>query len=62
MIDDLGNLGILGIIHLVIVIWAVLHIVQSRAAPLAKALWIVLVLLLPLLGVIVWFFFGPRSR
>ncbi|WP_043766229.1 PLDc N-terminal domain-containing protein [Algiphilus aromaticivorans] len=62
MIDDLGNLGILGIIHLVIVIWAVLHIVQSGASPLAKALWVVFVLLLPLLGVIVWFFFGPRSR
>lgn len=62
MIDSIGNLGILGIIHLVIVIWAVLHIFQSAAAPLAKALWVVFVLLLPLLGVIVWFFFGPRSR
>lgn len=62
MIDSIGNLGILGIIHLVIVIWAVLHIVQSGATPLAKALWVVFVLVLPLLGVIVWFFFGPRSR
>jgi hypothetical protein len=62
VIDSIGNLGILGIVHLVIVIWAVLHVVQSGAAPMAKALWIVFVLLLPLLGIIVWFFFGPRSR
>lgn len=59
MID---GIGILGIIHLVIVIWAVLNIVQSSADPLPKALWVVFVLVLPLLGVIVWFFFGPRSR
>ena len=56
------NLGILGIIHLVIVIWAVLHIVQSNADTLPKALWIVFVLVLPVLGIIVWFFFGPRGR
>ncbi|MCK5770113.1 PLDc N-terminal domain-containing protein [Algiphilus sp.] len=56
------NLGLLGIIHLVVVIWAVLHIVQSTSDTLPKALWIVLVLVLPVLGVIVWFFFGPRGR
>lgn len=58
MID---NLGILGVIHLVIVIWAVLNIVQSRSDVLPKALWIVFVLVLPVIGVIVWFFFGPRT-
>ncbi|MGB0213378.1 PLDc N-terminal domain-containing protein [Algiphilus sp.] len=56
------NLGILGVIHLVIVIWAVLHIVQSTSDTLPKALWIVFVLVLPVLGIIVWFFFGPRGR
>jgi len=56
------DLGFWGVVHLVIVIWAVINIVQSRSDPLPKALWIVLVLVLPLLGVIIWFFFGPRSR
>ena len=56
------NLGILGVIHLVIVIWAMLHIVQSTSDTLPKALWIVFVLVLPVLGIIVWFFFGPRGR
>jgi hypothetical protein len=42
-------------------IWAIIHIVQSRSSPGAKALWVVLVLVLPLLGLVIWFFAGPRS-
>ena len=35
--------------------------VQSSADTLKKALWIVLVLVPPLLGVIIWYFAGPRG-
>lgn len=59
MID---NYGILGIIHLAIVIWVVLNVVQSGASNLAKLLWVLFVLLLPVIGVIVWFFAGPRGN
>lgn len=59
MID---NYGILGIIHLAIVIWVVLNVVQSSASNLAKLLWVLFVLLLPIIGVIVWFFAGPRGN
>ncbi|MGE0874805.1 MAG: PLDc N-terminal domain-containing protein [Burkholderiales bacterium] len=54
--------GIFGLLILVADIWAIIHIAQSGSSPGAKALWIVLVLLLPLLGLIIWFIAGPRSR
>jgi uncharacterized membrane protein len=47
---------------LVLALWAVFHIAQSRAGPLSKAVWIVLVLFLPLFGFLAWLIFGPRSR
>jgi hypothetical protein len=46
---------------LVLALWSVFHIAQSRAGPLAKSLWIVLVLFAPYLGFLAWLLFGPRS-
>jgi hypothetical protein len=54
--------GPLGLILLGLVIWAVLNIAQSRASTGAKVLWILLVLILPLIGFIIWLIAGPRSR
>ena len=42
-------------------IWAIISILNSSASGERKALWIVLVVLLPLLGLILWFFLGPRD-
>jgi hypothetical protein len=53
--------GIFGLLVLLADVWAVLNIFQSRAGTGKKALWIVLVLVLPLLGVIIWYFTGPRE-
>ena len=54
--------GILGLLVLIGVVWAIINIVQSRASNGAKLLWVVLVLVLPVLGLILWFFMGPRGR
>lgn len=53
--------GIGGFILLVLDVWAIVSIVSSSASTGRKVLWTVLVLLLPLLGFIIWFFAGPRS-
>ena len=53
--------GILGLIILIADIWAVINILGSGASPGSKVLWIVLVLVLPVLGLIIWLFAGPRS-
>ncbi|HEX4872929.1 MAG TPA: PLDc N-terminal domain-containing protein [Nevskiaceae bacterium] len=55
------NLSFWGLIVLIADLYAIIHIVQSRAEPLKKALWIVGVLVFPVLGFIVWWFAGPRS-
>ncbi len=54
--------GILGLLILVADIWAIINIVQSSAPTGTKALWVVLVLLLPVLGLIIWYFAGPKSK
>lgn len=53
--------GILGLLILVADIYAIVKTVQSGADTLTKVLWIVAILLLPVLGVILWYFFGPRG-
>lgn len=58
---NLGNNSLWGILVLIADIWAIVNIAQSSASTGKKVLWIVLVLLLPVVGVIFWFFIGPRS-
>lgn len=53
--------GLFGLLVLIGDVWAILNIVQSGASTGAKVAWIVAVLLLPLIGLIIWFFAGPRS-
>jgi hypothetical protein len=57
-----GYGGIFGLLVLIGDIWAIINILQSSASNEKKALWIVLVVVLPLLGLILWFFLGPRDR
>lgn len=53
--------GILGLLILVADVWAIVKTVQSGASTGAKVFWIVLILILPLLGLIIWFFAGPKG-
>lgn len=57
-----GFNGILGLLILVADIWAVINIFQSAASNEKKLIWIVAVVLLPVLGLVLWFFLGPRGR
>ncbi len=53
--------GLFGLLVLAADVWAILNIFQSSSTTGAKALWIILVLVLPLLGVVIWYFAGPRE-
>jgi hypothetical protein len=53
--------GLLGLLILIADVWAIVNIFQSRASTGSKVLWTVLVLVLPVLGLIIWFFAGPRT-
>ena len=50
-----------GLLILIADIWAIINIFQSSESTGTKALWIVLVLVLPLLGLVIWYFAGPKS-
>ena len=53
--------GIFGLLVLIADVWAIVSIVQSAASTGKKVLWIVLVLVLPVIGLILWFLLGPRG-
>ena len=53
--------GLLGVLHLIVAVWAIINIVGSGASTVSKVLWTLFVLLFPLIGLIVWFFAGPKS-
>ena len=53
--------GLFGLIILVLNIWAIIKIVQSGSTALTKALWIVIILLLPVVGLILWYLLGRKS-
>lgn len=53
--------GLLGLIWLIIVIWAIVKVAKSSASPLAKLLWIIALLVFPVIGLIIWFLMGPKG-
>lgn len=53
--------GFFGIIHLALVVWAAVSILGSGATQLQKVLWILLVLVFPVVGLIIWIVAGPKK-
>ena len=54
--------GILALIILIADLVAIVKISQSADSTVKKILWILLVILLPVIGLIVWFLAGPGSK
>jgi len=54
--------GIGGLIILIADIYAIVMILQSSAKAVEKLLWALLVLLLPLIGLIIWYLAGPGKK
>jgi len=53
--------GIAGLLILVADVWAIINISQSSASTGREVAWIVLVLVLPVVGLVIWFLLGPRT-
>ena len=54
--------GLVGLIILALDIWAIINVFKSGASTGAKVLWILLILLMPVLGLIIWAIAGPRGN
>ncbi|WP_372874760.1 PLDc N-terminal domain-containing protein [Pseudomonas sp.] len=54
--------GLVGLIVLVLSIWAIINIVKSNTEVGKKVLWVLLILFLPVIGLIIWALLGPRGN
>ena len=59
---DINVTGIGAFILLALNIWAIISIIGSGGSTGKKVLWVLLVLILPLAGFLIWIFVGPRAR
>lgn len=53
--------GLGGLILLVLDVWAIVSIIGAPISTGKKVLWVLLVLVLPLIGFIIWLIAGPRG-
>ncbi|EAQ29860.1 hypothetical protein NAP1_03770 [Erythrobacter sp. NAP1] len=53
--------GLIGLLVLVLNIWALFSVWSSGASIAAKLVWTIAIFALPVIGVILWLVFGPRS-
>ena len=54
--------GLLGLLVLAADIYAIIKTIGSGAGTGSKVIWTLVILILPVLGVILWFLFGPSER
>ena len=52
--------GLLGLIILVLDVWGIIKVIQSSAGTGTKVLWVVLIMVLPVLGLLLWMLMGPK--
>jgi len=55
----MGFGGVLGLIILIADIWVIVKTLKSSTTTGMKVFWVILILILPLIGLIVWLFAGP---
>jgi hypothetical protein len=53
--------GLIGLLILIGDIYAIVKTLQSPASTGNKVLWIVLIVVLPFIGLILWFLLGPKA-
>ncbi|EQM65973.1 PLD nuclease N-terminal domain-containing protein [Pseudomonas tohonis] len=51
-----------GLIILALDIWAILNVIKSNVEIGMKVMWILLIVLLPVIGLIIWAIAGPRGN
>jgi hypothetical protein len=54
--------GIIGLLVLIADIYAIVQVVQSSADGVNKLIWVLIILLLPIFGVVAWYFAGPGGK
>ena len=53
--------GLIGLLILIVDIYAIYHTLKSGASTGEKVAWTIGILLFPFLGALLWFFLGPKG-
>ena len=54
--------ALLGLIILIADIWAIINIINSGEKGSTKIIWVIVILLLPVIGLLIWLLAGPKSQ
>ena len=62
--NDMFTFGndLIGLIALLLAIWAIVGTLQSSAEPVTKLIWVLIVLILPIIGFVLWYLLGPGAK
>ena len=50
------------VLVLLLDIWALISILQSGGTPVERLIWVIIILVLPLVGFLIWYLIGPGSK
>lgn len=53
--------GLIGLIIFALDVWAIASILNSNAERGSKIIWVIVVAVLPVVGLIAWWFMGPKA-
>lgn len=54
--------GLISLVIFALDIWAIINVVRSDADMSMKIIWILVIVILPVLGLIIWAIAGPRGN
>ena len=54
--------GLMGLVILIADLYAIIQVLGSNATTGTKLLWVLLILVLPVIGFILWLLMGPGNR
>jgi len=53
--------SLLGLIVLIIDIYVIINVISSQMEPIGKLFWILIIIIFPVLGALLWVILGPRG-
>ncbi|SDW82616.1 PLDc N-terminal domain-containing protein [Litoreibacter albidus] len=56
----MGLSPLLGLVVFALDVWAIALIINTRIETAQKVIWILLILFLPVIGLLIWYFAGPK--
>ncbi|MDF3932227.1 PLDc N-terminal domain-containing protein [Pseudomonas citronellolis] len=54
--------GLIGLVIFALDIWAIISVLKSSADVPIKIIWVLVIVILPLLGLVIWAIAGPKGN